>query len=162
MVRAGKGSTNCPLSPSFHPSIPPNRRAHLHLHTPTSTLICPWIELSWRIKEQSWDSFHRGHRLELSALRSQSCVCPCWPHLIQSKHSPRSAVPAPMPSHHTPISFIATQTSSNFAQYAPKCQEVNFFFFFSLIFFPSGVGTKAGRKDISVWSERGNICSKCF
>lgn len=129
MAQAGESSTNCPLSPSLHP---PKLRAHLHLHTPSSALLCPWIELSCRIKEQSWDSFHTEHRLGLPAVGDQSCVCPCWPHLIQSKHSPRSAVPAPEPSHHTPHQLSSL---SNFFQLCTKClcskipgKSLSFFF----------------------------------
>lgn len=150
----GRGAA--PIAHCFHPSIPPNVQAHLHLHTPSFTLICPWIELSWRITEQSWDAVSTQSVDRDSALRNQLSVCPCWPHLIQSKCSQRSSVSSPssLPSH--PPQLSSHMGSFQLCPIFSKMPE-------SVIpFFSPGIGIKAGSKDISVWSEGGNICSKCF
>lgn len=94
MAGAGKWGRNCPLCPSFHPSVHPSpthtctpARTHTQFHC---DLPPDWIKLKeQRAKAGGW--FHTGHGPALSPLRSQP-ACPCWPHLIQSQRNQRSSV----------------------------------------------------------------------
>lgn len=152
----GRGAP--PIAHCLHPSIHPPKRlctpapTHTQFH---SDLSPDWIKLKDQ-RTKLGHCFYTEHRQGLSALRNQPSVCPCWPHLIQSKYSQRSPVSSPSSLRSHPPQLSSHMGSFQLCPMVSKMPE-------SLIpFFSPGVGIKAGSKDISVWSEGGNICSKCF
>lgn len=128
-VRPGpchRGSFLCPPSRPFtHP--PKHTCTPARTHTQFHCNLSPdWIKPNEQ-RAKLRDCFHTDRRQGLCALRNQPSVCPCSPHLIQSKHNERSSVSSPNSLLSHPLSFLPHgffPTLPHVLQNARKCNSL--------------------------------------